>query len=300
MSPAAAPRSCITGAWKRAREPVRELMRDVKAVDWLPLEDAVERLSRGYERAFLEQCRPDRAGRGGRCSAAAGCAARSRSRARVASQRSAEFAGRQREASCRRCGTGLRRREPDPAYGVHYRAPSAAACRVAARPQAAAAPGESRSLHGRRTLNARRRCNPGAPNLVAVRAVPAARAGCAGTYGCCGWPARGGRPGCGGRPGRCGCPARGGRPGCVGEPAAAVVRRAAAYPVAAGEPGCCCPCRFGAPGACWLTGAGQPGLLLLSGTIWLTGLQLSGPGSVRAHHSAAAGRAGVAGSDGSD
>jgi 8-oxo-dGTP diphosphatase len=34
--------------------PVRELMRDVLAVDWLPLGDAVERLSRGYERAFLE------------------------------------------------------------------------------------------------------------------------------------------------------------------------------------------------------------------------------------------------------
>ena len=34
------------------REPVRKLMRDVKAVEWLPpLGDAVERLSRGYERA---------------------------------------------------------------------------------------------------------------------------------------------------------------------------------------------------------------------------------------------------------
>jgi 8-oxo-dGTP diphosphatase len=40
------------------REPVRELMRDVKAVEWLPLKDAVERLSRGYERAFLEQVGP--------------------------------------------------------------------------------------------------------------------------------------------------------------------------------------------------------------------------------------------------
>ena len=28
-------------------------MDDVRAVDWLPLEDAVERLSRAYERAFL-------------------------------------------------------------------------------------------------------------------------------------------------------------------------------------------------------------------------------------------------------
>lgn len=38
--------------------PVRKLMRDVKAVDWLPLNDAVERLSRGYERAFLENVGP--------------------------------------------------------------------------------------------------------------------------------------------------------------------------------------------------------------------------------------------------
>src|SRR6201987_3103220 len=32
---------------------VRALMRDVRAVEWLPLEAAVERLSRGYERVFL-------------------------------------------------------------------------------------------------------------------------------------------------------------------------------------------------------------------------------------------------------
>ena len=38
--------------------PTRELMRDIKAVDWLPLDKAVERLSRGYERAFLEQVGP--------------------------------------------------------------------------------------------------------------------------------------------------------------------------------------------------------------------------------------------------
>jgi 8-oxo-dGTP diphosphatase len=39
-------------------EPVHELMNDVKAVDWLPLADALERLSRGYERAFLENVGP--------------------------------------------------------------------------------------------------------------------------------------------------------------------------------------------------------------------------------------------------
>jgi 8-oxo-dGTP diphosphatase len=40
------------------RHPLRKLMRDVKAVEWLPLADAVDRLSRGYERAFLEQVGP--------------------------------------------------------------------------------------------------------------------------------------------------------------------------------------------------------------------------------------------------
>src|SRR5262249_9024845 len=37
---------------------VHELMRDVRAVDWLPLTEAVGRLSRGYERAFLENVGP--------------------------------------------------------------------------------------------------------------------------------------------------------------------------------------------------------------------------------------------------
>jgi len=36
----------------------RELMSDVRAVDWLPLAAALERLSRGYERAFLENVGP--------------------------------------------------------------------------------------------------------------------------------------------------------------------------------------------------------------------------------------------------
>lgn len=39
-------------------EPARELMDDVRAVDWLPLTAAVERLSRGHERAFLEAVGP--------------------------------------------------------------------------------------------------------------------------------------------------------------------------------------------------------------------------------------------------
>ncbi len=38
--------------------PVAKLMNDIKAVDWLPLEQAVERLSREYERAFLSHVGP--------------------------------------------------------------------------------------------------------------------------------------------------------------------------------------------------------------------------------------------------
>ena len=37
---------------------VHELMRDVRAVDWLPLDAAVDRLSRDHERAFLENVGP--------------------------------------------------------------------------------------------------------------------------------------------------------------------------------------------------------------------------------------------------
>src|SRR5215467_9658010 len=39
-------------------EQVRELMSDIRAVDWLPLNTAVERLSRTHERAFLEAVGP--------------------------------------------------------------------------------------------------------------------------------------------------------------------------------------------------------------------------------------------------
>lgn len=39
-------------------EQVRELMSDIRAVDWLPLSAAVERLSRTHERAFLEAVGP--------------------------------------------------------------------------------------------------------------------------------------------------------------------------------------------------------------------------------------------------
>jgi 8-oxo-dGTP diphosphatase len=39
-------------------EQTHELMDDIRAVDWLPLSAAVERLSRGHERAFLEAVGP--------------------------------------------------------------------------------------------------------------------------------------------------------------------------------------------------------------------------------------------------
>ncbi len=39
-------------------KPVRELMQDVRAVDWLPLNAAVERLSRSHEQAFLANVGP--------------------------------------------------------------------------------------------------------------------------------------------------------------------------------------------------------------------------------------------------
>jgi len=46
--------------WRMEAEPTpsRALMRDVKAVEWLPLEAALERLSRSHERAFLAEVGP--------------------------------------------------------------------------------------------------------------------------------------------------------------------------------------------------------------------------------------------------
>jgi 8-oxo-dGTP diphosphatase len=53
-------RSKVVHFWRMEADggPVRQLMNDVKAVDWLPMDQAVERLSREYERAFLEQIGP--------------------------------------------------------------------------------------------------------------------------------------------------------------------------------------------------------------------------------------------------
>ena len=53
-------RSKVVHYWRMEAGPdrVRELMNDVRAVEWLPLETAVERLSRGYERVFLQNVGP--------------------------------------------------------------------------------------------------------------------------------------------------------------------------------------------------------------------------------------------------
>src|ERR1700689_872145 len=53
-------RSKVVHYWRMEAEgePSHELMDDVRAVDWLPLEAAVERLSRAYERAFLANVGP--------------------------------------------------------------------------------------------------------------------------------------------------------------------------------------------------------------------------------------------------
>lgn len=53
-------RSKVVHYWRMeaAGGQVHALMDDIKAVDWLPLDAAVERLSRSYERVFLENVGP--------------------------------------------------------------------------------------------------------------------------------------------------------------------------------------------------------------------------------------------------
>ena len=53
-------RSKVVHFWRMEARggPVAKLMNDIKAVDWLPLDDAVSRLSREYERAFLTHVGP--------------------------------------------------------------------------------------------------------------------------------------------------------------------------------------------------------------------------------------------------
>jgi len=53
-------RAKVVHFWRMEADggPVRKLMNDIKAVDWLTLDDAIARLSREYERAFLTQIGP--------------------------------------------------------------------------------------------------------------------------------------------------------------------------------------------------------------------------------------------------
>ena len=53
-------RSKVVHFWRMEADggPVRKLMNDIKAVDWLRLDDAIARLSREYERVFLTQIGP--------------------------------------------------------------------------------------------------------------------------------------------------------------------------------------------------------------------------------------------------
>jgi 8-oxo-dGTP diphosphatase len=53
-------RSKVVHYWRMQADgdQVYELMTDIREVDWLPLDTAVERLSRSYERAFLENVGP--------------------------------------------------------------------------------------------------------------------------------------------------------------------------------------------------------------------------------------------------
>ncbi|QOZ32532.1 NUDIX hydrolase [Bradyrhizobium sp. CCBAU 53421] len=53
-------RSKVVHYWRMdaGGKPVRALMSDIREVDWLPLDAALDRLSRGYERAFLENVGP--------------------------------------------------------------------------------------------------------------------------------------------------------------------------------------------------------------------------------------------------
>jgi 8-oxo-dGTP diphosphatase len=57
-APGARPKTVQFWRMQANGKPTRKLMRDVKAVKWLPFERAVETLTHPHERAFLEQVRP--------------------------------------------------------------------------------------------------------------------------------------------------------------------------------------------------------------------------------------------------
>jgi 8-oxo-dGTP diphosphatase len=57
--PGAKPKTVRFWRMRATARPTRKLMRDVKAVKWLPLDRAIETLSYPHEQAFLRQVGPD-------------------------------------------------------------------------------------------------------------------------------------------------------------------------------------------------------------------------------------------------
>jgi 8-oxo-dGTP diphosphatase len=57
--PGAKPKTVRFWRMRATTRPTRKLMRDVKAVKWLPLDRAIETLSYPHEQAFLRQVGPD-------------------------------------------------------------------------------------------------------------------------------------------------------------------------------------------------------------------------------------------------
>jgi 8-oxo-dGTP diphosphatase len=57
--PGARPKTVRFWRMRATERPSRKLMRDVRAVKWLPLEEAIEKLTHAHERAFLRRVGPD-------------------------------------------------------------------------------------------------------------------------------------------------------------------------------------------------------------------------------------------------
>ena len=148
------------------------------------------------------------------------------------------------KASCRSCATGCDA-IPDSIFRLPLLLRRLAPLRRCSWPPRRR---RSRTLHGRRTLNAGRPLQSGHAEPVRQSRSCQRRGRLRRHMGCCGCPTRGGGPGCGGRSDRGGCPARGGSPGCAGNRGVTVVRSAAARRVdwasrvaAAGPRAAVCP-----------------------------------------------------------
>ena len=168
-------RSKVVHFWRMEAEggPVRKLMNDIKAVDWLPLDDALARLSREYERAFLTQVGPIAIAAAGLAPSPRRADADARGRRHRRSLADADTAPRPPlstscgMACCRRCGPGCAaRRELSPQSSLRASEgdPKSSAARSRSR-FAALAMTESRNgaLSSRQHCRARR---PASSSLV--------------------------------------------------------------------------------------------------------------------------------------